>query len=112
MANSNQDVAVAYSTAVSWSMTGASKPRFPRKLLEQKMINKAPLKHAHDDEVRGNSGIRSDIGPQKLTSIPNSQWSFNTQCSSQWDGFRHYAYQKEAVSAVNPLLQPARPGPY
>lgn len=25
------------------------------------------------------------------------QWTFNSQCSSQWDGFRHYAYQKEAV---------------
>lgn len=23
-------------------------------------------------------------------------WTFNTQSSSQWDGFRHYAYQKEA----------------
>ena len=22
-------------------------------------------------------------------------WTFNTQSSSQWDGFRHYAYQKE-----------------
>lgn len=26
-----------------------------------------------------------------------AQWSFNSQCSSQWDGFRHYAYQKEAL---------------
>lgn len=33
-------------------MTGASNPRFARKLLEHHMINKAPLKHAHDDEVR------------------------------------------------------------
>lgn len=24
-------------------------------------------------------------------------WTFNTQCSSQWDGLRHYAYQKEKV---------------
>ncbi|KAK1962247.1 hypothetical protein LY78DRAFT_720055 [Colletotrichum sublineola] len=48
--------------------------RFPRKLLELHTINKAPLKHAHDDE-----------------------WSFNSQCSSQWDGFRHYAYQNEAL---------------
>ncbi|KAF3025869.1 hypothetical protein E8E14_014806 [Neopestalotiopsis sp. 37M] len=62
--------------SLNWSMVGASKPRFqyPRKALEQKIINKAPLKHAHDDE-----------------------WSFNSQCSSQWDGFRHYAYQKEQL---------------
>jgi hypothetical protein len=33
-------------------MTGASNPRFARKLLGHHMINKAPLKHAHDDEVR------------------------------------------------------------
>ncbi|KAH7020883.1 uncharacterized protein B0I36DRAFT_333349, partial [Microdochium trichocladiopsis] len=60
--------------SLNWSMTGASNPRFVRKLLEQNMINKAPLKHAHDDE-----------------------WHFNSQCSSQWDGFRHYAYQEEEV---------------
>lgn len=32
-------------------MTGASYPKFSRKLLELHSINKAPLKHAHDDEV-------------------------------------------------------------
>lgn len=60
--------------SLNWSMTGARYPKFARKNLEQKLINKAPLKHAHDDE-----------------------WSFNSQCSSQWDGFRHYAYQKEEL---------------
>ncbi|KAK1992159.1 hypothetical protein LX36DRAFT_645208 [Colletotrichum falcatum] len=60
--------------SLNWSMTGASNPKYPRKLLELRTINKAPLKHAHDDE-----------------------WSFNSQCSSQWDGFRHYAYQDEAL---------------
>ncbi|KAH7183387.1 uncharacterized protein B0J16DRAFT_401691 [Fusarium flagelliforme] len=60
--------------SLNWSMTGASNPKFARKNLELKLINKAPLKHAHDDE-----------------------WSFNSQCSSQWDGFRHYAYQEEAL---------------
>ncbi|KAK7994532.1 hypothetical protein PG991_016120 [Apiospora marii] len=70
----NENIKTGHRISLNWSMTGASKPRFPRKLLEQKMFNKAPLKHAHDDE-----------------------WSFNSQCSSQWDGFRHYAYQKEAL---------------
>ncbi|KAF6833256.1 hypothetical protein CPLU01_05607 [Colletotrichum plurivorum] len=62
--------------SLNWSMTGASNPRFTRKLLELHSINKAPLKHAHDDE-----------------------WSFNSQCSSQWDGLRHYAYQDEAIAS-------------
>ncbi|OJJ96063.1 hypothetical protein ASPACDRAFT_35545 [Aspergillus aculeatus ATCC 16872] len=60
--------------SLNWSMTGSSYPHLGRKTLELKLTNKAPLKHAHDDE-----------------------WSFNSQCSSQWDGFRHYAYQKEGV---------------
>lgn len=35
----------------SWSMMGPSKPRFPRKFTEVKLINKAPMKTAHDEEV-------------------------------------------------------------
>lgn len=38
-------------TECSWSMTGASYPRLTRRNLELQLINKAPLKHAHDDEV-------------------------------------------------------------
>ncbi|KAI0198405.1 hypothetical protein F4808DRAFT_462873 [Astrocystis sublimbata] len=37
--------------SLNWSMQGAAKPRFPRKVVEVKLINKAPLKHAHDDEL-------------------------------------------------------------
>jgi hypothetical protein len=34
---------------------------------------------------------------QKTPRIVNDDvWTFNTQSSSQWDGLRHYAYQKEA----------------
>ena len=58
-------------------MMGLSNPEFVRKPLSLNLINKAPLKHAHDDE-----------------------WTFNSQCSSQWDGFRHYAYQDEEVRRV------------
>ncbi|KAH7303213.1 hypothetical protein B0I35DRAFT_485345 [Stachybotrys elegans] len=60
--------------SLNWSMTATEFPRFARPPLQSHTINKAPTKHAHDDE-----------------------WSFNSQCSSQWDGFRHYAYQKEAL---------------
>lgn len=42
---------IAYGSWYSWSLTGPSYPRFPRKILDIKTINKAPLKHAHDDEV-------------------------------------------------------------
>jgi hypothetical protein len=35
----------------SWTLEGPTYPRFQRKTLSLKTINKAPLKHAHDDEV-------------------------------------------------------------
>ncbi|KAL3264696.1 hypothetical protein BDQ94DRAFT_173392 [Aspergillus welwitschiae] len=60
--------------SLNWALNASSYPTLTRKNLELKLINKAPLKIAHDDE-----------------------WSFNPQCSSQWDGFRHYAYQKEEL---------------
>jgi hypothetical protein len=28
--------------------------------------------------------------------VHDDLWSFNTQSSTQWDGFRHFGYQKEA----------------
>ncbi|KAF4503577.1 hypothetical protein FAGAP_185 [Fusarium agapanthi] len=52
--------------SLNWSMKGASYPKFACKNLDLRLINKTPLKHAHDDK-----------------------WNFNSQCSSQWDGFRH-----------------------
>lgn len=58
-------------------MTAAANPQFIRKTLKLELINKAPLKHAHDDV-----------------------WTFNSQCSSQWDGLRHYAYQESGVSLL------------
>ncbi|KAL2848299.1 hypothetical protein BJX68DRAFT_276340 [Aspergillus pseudodeflectus] len=67
-----ENITIGKRLSLNWSMTAATHPRFSRKPLELRLINKAPLKHAHDDE-----------------------WTFNSQCSSQWDGFRHYAYQKE-----------------
>jgi hypothetical protein len=36
---------------ISWSLAGPTYPRFARKTLSIKSMNKAPLKHAHDDEV-------------------------------------------------------------
>ncbi|KAL5336411.1 hypothetical protein BJX70DRAFT_409930 [Aspergillus crustosus] len=68
------NIKIGTRVSLNWSMTAASNPRFPRGTLELRLINKAPLKHAHDDER-----------------------TFNSQCSSQWDGFRHYAYQNEEL---------------
>lgn len=45
---------------------------FQRKLFHQELIHKAPWV------------VNDDV------------WTFNTQVSSQWDGFRHFGYQKEA----------------
>ena len=60
--------------SLNWTLRGATYPRFqhPRTNLSVKLENKMRTKGvaACDDE-----------------------WSFNTQCSSQWDGCRHYAYQ-------------------
>lgn len=59
--------------SLNWPIEGAAYPRFqhPRKRLEVTLINKEPRVAAFDDE-----------------------WAFNTQCSSQWDGCRHYGYQE------------------
>ncbi|KAL3448372.1 hypothetical protein BJX65DRAFT_307232 [Aspergillus insuetus] len=66
-----ENIKIGKRVSLNWPMTAASHPRFPRKPLELRLINKTPLKHAHDDE-----------------------WTFNSQCSSQWDGLRHYAFQR------------------
>jgi hypothetical protein len=29
--------------------------------------------------------------------VNDDVWTFNTQVSSQWDGLRHYGYQKEQM---------------
>ncbi|KAJ5614026.1 hypothetical protein N7528_007680 [Penicillium herquei] len=70
----NEQIKSGKRVCLNWGLTASSYPLLTRKTLELKLINKAPNKIAHDDE-----------------------WSFNSQCSSQWDGFRHYAYQKEEL---------------
>lgn len=58
-------------------MIGASYPKFARKLLELHTINKAPLKHAHDDEVSKNGSLKtrrakSDMVNLSGASTPNA----------------------------------------
>lgn len=57
--------------SVDWPLSAMAPPCFNRVAFGHRVINKAP-RSVNDDEV-----------------------SFNTQSSSQWDGFRHYGYQKE-----------------
>ncbi|EIW70955.1 hypothetical protein M231_05386 [Tremella mesenterica] len=56
--------------SLNWSMFEPHKPAYGRKTFVQNVIRK-PGRNAHDDE-----------------------WFFNSQGSSQWDSFRHYAYQQ------------------
>jgi hypothetical protein len=52
----------------SWTLEGPTYPRMQRKTLSLKTINKAPLKHAHDDEVSAPSS-------KEVASIPNDHRS-------------------------------------
>ena len=62
--------------SLDWQMDRPSFPAFERPRFEQKLINYAP--RAINDEI--------------LT--------FNTQCSTQWDGFRHYGKRRATCSAI------------
>ena len=60
--------------SLNWSMFEPHKPAYGRIPFEHKLWRKGQ-RHAHDDS-----------------------FSFNSQCSSQWDGLRHYGYQQHGVS--------------
>jgi len=55
------------------AQTKSGKSFFQRALFHQELLHKKPRI------------VNDDI------------WTFNTQISSQWDGLRHYAYQKEEL---------------
>ncbi|RAK88480.1 hypothetical protein BO79DRAFT_265682 [Aspergillus costaricaensis CBS 115574] len=59
--------------STDWSLNSMQKPCFGRSKLEHVVKNKAP-RAVNDDSL-----------------------AFNTQISSQWDGFRHYGYQNENI---------------
>ncbi|KAF1846058.1 putative cyclase [Cucurbitaria berberidis CBS 394.84] len=58
--------------ALDWPLDLMAEPCFGRVPFKQEIKNKAP-RSVNDDTL-----------------------TFNTQCSTQWDGLRHYGYQKEA----------------
>jgi hypothetical protein len=65
-----------YRISLNWPLsaqTSSQKPFFNRAAFHQELIHKGPRI------------VNDDI------------WTFNTQVSSQWDGLRHFAYQKEEL---------------
>ncbi|KAJ0159296.1 hypothetical protein CTA2_9968, partial [Colletotrichum tanaceti] len=61
--------------SLDWSLDNPSQPSFDRPPFQSRLVNRA-----HP------SGEGRTVNDDVL--------HFNTQCSSQWDGFRHYGYQK------------------
>ncbi|KXH47382.1 hypothetical protein CSIM01_05319 [Colletotrichum simmondsii] len=61
--------------SLDWSLNNPSQPSFDRAPFESRLVNRA---HPSGEKRTVNDDILH----------------FNTQCSSQWDGFRHYGYQK------------------
>lgn len=57
--------------SLDWSLNNPSQPSFDRTPFESKLVNRA---HPSGEKRTVNDDILH----------------FNTQCSSQWDGFRHY----------------------
>ncbi|KAB5547338.1 hypothetical protein GE09DRAFT_1224343 [Coniochaeta sp. 2T2.1] len=71
-AAARQEIKTGVRVSLNWPLNAQSKGSFfARQKFHQDMFAKQP--RCVNDDV----------------------WSFNTQVSSQWDGLRHYAYQKE-----------------
>lgn len=63
--------------SLDWSLNNPSQPSFDRAPFESRLVNRA---HPSGEKRTVNDDILH----------------FNTQCSSQWDGFRHYGTQLKA----------------
>ncbi|KAF6803363.1 putative cyclase [Colletotrichum sojae] len=61
--------------SLDWALNNPSQPSFDRAPFESRLVNR-----------KSNDGRERTVNDDIL--------HFNTQCSSQWDGFRHYGYQK------------------
>lgn len=72
-ANAAREIVEGVRISTDWALDSMSTPCFGRPALQHTIKHKAP-RTVNDDEL-----------------------VFNTQSSSQWDGFRHYGYQKEKI---------------
>jgi len=55
-----------------------------------------PLDAQNDIPLFGRQIFHKNVYQKPPRIVNDDTWSFNTQSSSQWDGFRHFGYQKEA----------------
>ncbi|KAF2814989.1 uncharacterized protein BDZ99DRAFT_408572 [Mytilinidion resinicola] len=55
-----------------------------------------PLDAQKDIPFFGRQTFHKHVYAKPPRTVNDDTWSFNTQSSSQWDGLRHFAYQKEA----------------
>ncbi|KAI9719677.1 MAG: hypothetical protein M1828_006109 [Chrysothrix sp. TS-e1954] len=54
-----------------------------------------PLDFLASTPLFGRHRFKQEVIEKKPRAVNDDVWSFNTQSSSQWDGLRHFAYQKE-----------------
>ena len=54
----------------------------------------APLDFQVKTPLFGRQAFVKDVYQKKPRIVHDDTWSFNTQSSSQWDGLRHFGYQK------------------
>ncbi|CAK7221292.1 hypothetical protein SBRCBS47491_004478 [Sporothrix bragantina] len=72
--------------SLDWPLDKPSHPTFNRQQFEHRIINAAPMTQ-NDDAVH-----------------------FNTQSSTQWDGFRHYGYQRAKQFYMGHVQEDFQPG--
>lgn len=68
--------------SLDWQLSKPSYPSFERPPFEWRLQNRTK----YDEQGKPAGGKKRTVNDDHL--------NFNTQCSSQWDGFRHYGYQK------------------
>ncbi|KAK7543158.1 hypothetical protein IWX49DRAFT_505921 [Phyllosticta citricarpa] len=56
-----------------------------------------PLDAQGDTPFFGRAVFHQHLFPKPPRLVHDDVWTFNSQCSSQWDGLRHYAYQAEKL---------------
>lgn len=54
----------------------------------------APLDFQGPKPLFGRQVFKKDVYQKKPRIVHDDTWSFNTQSSTQWDGLRHFGYQK------------------
>ncbi|KAL8243689.1 hypothetical protein R6Q59_009947 [Mikania micrantha] len=54
----------------------------------------APLDFQGDKPLFGRQVFKKDVYQKKPRFVHDDTWHFNTQSSTQWDGLRHFGYQK------------------